>query len=323
MTRGSRKPKRNRSDTSETMGSPGVSEDQSAEVLAELRQLRQEHTEAAGETKTTLTRLENNIKDLVEKTAGLEQKTTQLEERVSESEDKAARLERAIAFLLFKEAKLSAKCEDLESRSRRKNIRIFGIPEGAEKNDTVRFVTDFIRSTLKLPETLEVRIERAHRLMSASGARGGAAPPRAIIVRFLDYFVKEKVLRQAWEQRSVLFQANKIFFNQDYTNEVQMKRMQVREVIKRLKEKNIKAQSPYPAQLKLFLQTGIKTFTTLTEAVPVLKEMGIEVKVREADNLWSQWISDSWTTAGRKKKRASPEMTREDLQAFINTVTCE
>lgn len=47
--------------------------------------------------------------------------------------------------------------------------------------------------------------------------------------------------------------------------------------IKKLKEKNIKAQSPYPVQLKLFLETGTKTFNTLTEAAPVLKEMEIEV----------------------------------------------
>lgn len=167
-----------------------------------------------------------------------------MEERVSEAEDRAARLERAIAFLLLREVKLSAKCEDLESRLRRNNICINGIPEGAKNKDTVGFVTQFIRSILKLPETLDVCIERAHRMLSASGARGDAAPPRAIIVRFLGHYVKEQILRQAWKQCSITFQGNNIYFNQDYTNETQMKRMQVREVIKKLKEKNIKAQSP-------------------------------------------------------------------------------
>lgn len=165
-----------------------------------------------------------------------------------------------------------------------------------------------MRSTLKLPETLDVRIKRAHRLMSASGARGDGAPLRAIIVRFLDYYVKEQILRQAWKQRIITFQGNNIYFNQDYTNETQMKRMQVREVIKKLKEKNIKAQSPYPAQLKLFLETGTKTFNTLTEAAPVLKEMGIEVKVKQADSLWSKWTRDSWTTVrGTREKRGLTE----------------
>lgn len=93
----------------ETMEMPGVwhNEDQYSTVLAELCQLSQEHREAASETKTTPTRLENDLEDLVKRTAGLEQKTTLLEERVSEAKN------RAIAFLFLKEAKLSAKCEDL------------------------------------------------------------------------------------------------------------------------------------------------------------------------------------------------------------------
>lgn len=179
-----------------------------------------------------------------------------------------------------------------------------------------------MRSTLKLPETLDVRIERAHHLLSASAARGDAALPRAILVRLLDDYVKEQIPRQAWKQRSITFQGDNIYFNQDYTNETQIKRMQVREVIKKLRRKNIKAQSPCPAQLALFLETGTKTFNTLTEAAPVLKEMGIEAQVKEADNLRSKWTKDSWTTVrGRKEKRRPPAMTSEDLQAFINTVS--
>lgn len=101
---------------------------------------------------------------------------------------------------------------------------------------------------------MDVRIERAHRLLSASAARGDAALPRAILLRLLDYNVKEQIPRQAWEQRSITFQGDNLYFNQDYTNETQMKWMQVREVIKKLRRKNIKAQSPCPAQLELFLE---------------------------------------------------------------------
>lgn len=65
-----------------------------------------------------------------------------------------------------------------------------------------------------------------------------------------------------------------IYFNQDYTTEIQKRRKQVRDVIKRLKEKDIKAQSPYPAQLKGFLETGIKVFNSLTEAASMLEGLG-------------------------------------------------
>lgn len=67
----------------------------------------------------------------------------------------------------------------------------------------------------------------------------------------------------------------KVYFDQDYLPEVQRKRKQVWELIKKLREKNIKAQSPYPAQLKVFLDTGTKVFPSLLEAQSLLKELGV------------------------------------------------
>ncbi|KAJ4920553.1 hypothetical protein JOQ06_023084 [Pogonophryne albipinna] len=71
---------------------------------------------------------------------------------------------------------------------------------------------------------------------------------------------------RAWKQRDIEFEGQRVYFDQDYSPDLQGKRKRVREVIKQLKEKNIKAQSPYPAQLKLFLATGVRVFPTLVEA---------------------------------------------------------
>lgn len=90
---------------------------------------------------------------------------------------------------------------------------------------------------------------------------------------------------QAWKQRDVEFQGNKVYFDQDYSTEVQRKQKQVHEVIKELKKCIIKAQSPYTAQLRLFLDTGIKTFPCLLEAQSSLRELGFPVKVDEGDVL--------------------------------------
>lgn len=46
-----------------------------------------------------------------------------------------------------------------------------------------------------------------------------------------------------------------MFFDQNYSAEVQRKRKKVWEVIKELSAKNIRAQSPYPAQLNFTLGT--------------------------------------------------------------------
>lgn len=127
-----------------------------------------------------------------------------MEERLGDTEDKTARLERMASFLLHKEAKLTAKCEDLESRSRRNNMRIHGIPEGSEKNNMIGFVTDFIHSSLQIPDDTDIRIERAHRSLIAK-PKESDAPPRAIIVRFLDARMKEQVIQQAWKPKTTYY----------------------------------------------------------------------------------------------------------------------
>lgn len=275
-------------------------------ILVELRKLRQEHAEIASDNKRAIARLETNMKEVMERTG-------QVEERIGNTEDRATRLERSAAFLLKQTAKLSVKCDDLESRMRRNNIRIHGIPEGAEKNDTIDFITGIIKLKIQIADDMEIHIERAHRSLVAK-PKDSAALPRAIIVRFVDYRVKAFVIRQAWKQKTT-YEGQTIYFNQDYTRK---KRKQVRDVVKKLKEKNVKAQSPYPAQLKVFLDSGTKTFATLTEAAPILKGMGINVDKDKTERLQSMMIQSDWNTAtGQRGRRRWPHITEEDLHALM------
>lgn len=129
--------------------------------------------------------------------------------------------------------------------------------------------------------------------------------------------MKQAVLQQAWKQRDITFQGQKIYFDQDYSPEVQRKRKQVREVIKKLKEKNIKAQSPYSAQLRVFLYTGAKVFPSLLEAQPFLKELGITADMEERDVLERQLTQDIWMTQdNRRRKRQLLSPT--EIRAIID-----
>ena len=85
-----------------------------------------------------------------------------------------------------------------------------------KENDMIPFISELLCTSLHLPEDLDVCIERAHRVLTMR-PKHASAPPRSIIVRFLDYSVKDAVLQQAWRQRGVTFEGEKIFFDQDYT----------------------------------------------------------------------------------------------------------
>uniref|UniRef100_A0A3B3XXM6 L1 transposable element RRM domain-containing protein n=1 Tax=Poecilia mexicana TaxID=48701 RepID=A0A3B3XXM6_9TELE len=283
---------------------PDVSEqkDNMETVLAELKQLRKEHTDASNNTKATLSRVELSLKDVLERTTKLEQQITDNNQRVSEAEDQLLRHDRVLRYMLQREANLAAKCEDLESRERRNNIRIYGIPEGEEKNDIISFVTDMIRTSLKLPQDMDLCVERAHRSLNTKPK--DSAPPRSIIVRFSSYRVKEKVLQKAWSRRDATYHDRRIYFDQDYTANIQKKRKEVREIIKQLKDKNVRAVSPFPAQLKIYLDSGIKTFATLTKAASTLEKMGIQVKIDERERYREDLLGEPWTAVSGKAGEA-------------------
>lgn len=294
---------------------PGVSEqnDNMETVLSEIQQLRKEHTEASTNTTASLSRVESSLKDVLERTTKLEQQLTDTNQRVSDTEDQLLRHDRVLRYMLQREAKLSAKCEDLESRARRNNIRIYGIPEGEEKKGMITFVTNLMRTSLKLPQDMDLCVERAHRSLNMKPKE--SAPPRSIILRFSDYRVKERIIQMAWSRRDVTYQGRKIYYDQDYTANIQKKRKQVREVIKQLKDKNVRAVSPFPAQLRIFLDSGTKTFTTLARAAPTLEELGINIKVDEYESCREELLGDSWATVSGKT--GDEMLSVKDMQALL------
>lgn len=278
----------------------GSNNDES-ELLVELRKLRRENGDAFQETKQSLNRLETSVGEIKQQMEKLNERLTTVEHRVSNAEDRSIRHERALGYLLRREARLTAKQDDMENRLRRNNIRVYGIPEEAEGKEMVPFMVEFFRTTLTLKDDVEIKLERALRAMAPKPKT--KASTRSIIVRFLDFSVKQAVLQQAWKQRDITFQGQKVYFDQDYSPDVQRKRKKVREVIKRLREKNIKAQSPYPAQLKVFLDTGVKVFPSLLEAQSFLKELGVAAEIEERDVLERELTQDTWTTQDNRRKR--------------------
>ena len=90
----------------------------------------------------------------------------------------------------------------------------------------------------------------------------------------------------------------------------------MREVTKQPKEKKIKAQSPFPAQLRLYLESGVKVFT-LTDATPTLEDMGTHVKVDNREKLQKELMQECWSRASRRPEKGPPPMTDADLQAFV------
>lgn len=106
--------------------------------------------------------------------------TSQQDCEISTLEAKCETLEKCNKLLM-------AKTKDLESRSRRQNLRVVSIPEDMERSRVTAFMTDFFVETLSMdiPEELEI-LDWAHHLALRPGA-GSNAPPRPMIVKVLHF----------------------------------------------------------------------------------------------------------------------------------------
>uniref|UniRef100_H3BGA4 L1 transposable element RRM domain-containing protein n=1 Tax=Latimeria chalumnae TaxID=7897 RepID=H3BGA4_LATCH len=121
---------------------------------------------------------------------------------------------------------LREKCDDLENRARRSNLRIVGLSEGVEGKDPVAFVEKFLVEVLG--ETTfpgRVEIERAHRALRPRPKEG--EKPRIIIFKVLRFQDKVRILCRAREKGQLTYLNQKKKFFPDISAELQARRHDV------------------------------------------------------------------------------------------------
>lgn len=110
---------------------------------------------------------------------------------------------------------LEAKTDNLENRGRRKNLRLFGIREGAKGHQTLLdFINDKLTQWLGTDPDRSFTLERVHRTLVS----GKPNQNRAILIRFLNFQEKEFVYRES-RKRDITRDGVKITFAQDLSAE--------------------------------------------------------------------------------------------------------
>lgn len=173
----------------------------------------------------------------------------ELDQHMNDYSDRIVALEQTVLKLNSANKVLTEKVEDLESRSRRCNLRVIGLPEGVEGSDPVTFMSHFFQDVLgsemfPAPPLLD----RAHRIGPASLADKENQRARVMIVRFHYFTDKEKVVRRGnWNQ--LFYQSHKIFVFPDYNSSVAKRRAAFSVVRNGLREKNVRFSLRFPARL--------------------------------------------------------------------------
>lgn len=176
----------------------------------------------------------------------MKHRITDAEERISALEDDFGKENILIKELSKKVSSLCQQVDDLESRSRRNNIRIMGLKEGSEGDDLMGFLgrlfQHILGENIPTPE-----VDRAHR---ASRPRPDPEdPPRNIIVRFMRWSDKQNILVAVKKERSLSWQGRPFTIRQDLPAEVRRQRAEYNDIIEDLKKKKMRVGVLYPARL--------------------------------------------------------------------------
>ncbi len=200
---------------------------------------------------------------------------TQTEERISQTEVSVSTLQSTTNAHEKKITALAWKIDDLENRSRRSNLRLLGLPEKSEGNDACTFLENWLPEALDMePLRKPLAIERAHRIgYMRKTAADTKSIPRVMIVKFLDYRDKKRVMRAARAKKDVLFQNHRIMFFPDLSAEVNKQRRQFDEVKKKLRAKGLMYGFIFPARLRVTVDGHTHVFQSPSEVNDFLMSM--------------------------------------------------
>ncbi|XP_072137488.1 uncharacterized protein [Mobula birostris] len=124
---------------------------------------------------------------------------------------------------------------DLETRSRQRNIQIFGLQEGGEDGELTAYFGKLFHTLFPTIVSQPPAIERAHRAFTSKFE--DTNKPRSVLVCFHHFKIKDQIMRQARKHRVFRFKESELRFYEDYPKEVLEQRSRFDLVMKQAYDK--------------------------------------------------------------------------------------
>lgn len=214
-------------------------------IKTELQAVRNEIANNIAATRTEIDQVKATVKDV--------------ESGLSTWTDDVLNLQTTVTSLQKELADLRGKCEDMEGRVRRCNVRILGVPEEQNSSSTAS-VSKLLKEMLGMDK--DILVDRSHRSLMPKRQDG---KPRAIVTKLYYYQACAEILRRARSQAPLRFNGKPIAMFLDYTTPVARERVAFTEVRRLLRDQQgVCFGILFPAQLciphkgedKEFLDSG-------------------------------------------------------------------
>lgn len=144
----------------------------------------------------------------------------------------AGRLQRTVRHVdnnTYKLQQLSYKYLDLETKSRQRNVIVYGIEE-RDENSIIAVVRDFLRNQLQIEDEDEIYVEYACRLGDLANNRNRGVPRRPILCTFGHHSEVDIVMKQARRLKNTHYSIDR-----DYPLEISAARKKLWPEVKELR----------------------------------------------------------------------------------------
>lgn len=262
---------------------PGMAEDLKAEILASIREdlknvirdeLKSALTDELSSIKNDLQGLKTLIaNDVTAIRADMELVKTDVNEvkdGLNTWSDEVSTLQTTVENLQKEIKTMRDKCEDMEGRMRRANIRLAGIPEA--NSSTPKAIASALKEMLQLDR--DVKVDRSHRIFGSS--RDGDKP-RVIIAKMHYDEDAVEILRKARDKAPLFYNGQRVSIFPDYTANVAKARAAFSEVRSALRgRKDIRYGLLFPARLRITHNGNCREFVDHRKAMDYAKQILME-----------------------------------------------
>lgn len=228
-------------------------------LKSELRAVRSEIANTSAAIRSEINQMKADIQDV---TGGL-----------STWSDEMASLQTTVTSLQSQVVTLKDKCEDMEGRMRRGNIRIVGVDE-QPNSSTPDSVSKMLKEVLQLDRV--IKIDRSHRTLGPR-VPGDRERPRVIIAKLHYDGDAAEILRRARDRAPLMYNGKRIAIFPDYTSNVARARAAFTDVRKELRgRKGVRYGLFYPARLRITFNNQDKEFVDPKKAMEYVKKLHTE-----------------------------------------------
>ncbi|KAK1906574.1 LINE-1 retrotransposable element ORF1 protein [Dissostichus eleginoides] len=237
---------------------------------AELHEaLKDNLSSIKAELETVMADLSVSITNVKSDVSALKSTVGEMETSLLTCTDDISTLQAKVEHLSAELERVDNRCEDLEARSRRNNVRIVGVPEETTITNTTAAISTLLKEAFKLEK--EPLLDRAHRTLQPKPRPGER--PRTIIARLHYHADCADILRRARAQQRIKIGDFVVSIFPDHTSRTARARAAFNDVRRQLREIPGIRWSALPARLRITHGGTERQFNSPDDAETFIKTL--------------------------------------------------